>query len=312
MIPILQIILFWILWLSNIVEGTILPDMTNKTLLLSVAELASNAYHMPDIRNSTTWRNTTEMWYYEYSYGWEVDGLRGHVFRNVVENTIVFSVKGTSLNSKKDKESANMICSCNCCFGNCTGECDEQRLKQGLPNMYFMLLISAYEDAMERYPGYTFWFTGHSMGAVVAALAGVKTCNPVIGFSAPGEQMFADRIELNHDCPSEPFPPIYHVGYYKDPIYVGNCGWLCAVAGYRMDSRCHHGYECTYIDSTEEELLIMQRTETMEDYQRDLGSGLIYTHTINFLIDKVIAPQEEVPSCIAVTNCTEKCYGDSL
>lgn len=299
----------------------ILPDVTNKTLVLSLAELAANAYHDPKERDKAVWRNTTGLWTYCFSYGWQVDGLRGHVFSHREDDILTISVKGTSLNSAKDKESANMICSCNCCYSNCTDACNRERLLEGLPNMYLSLLVSVYTDLREEYPNHQIWFTGHSMGAVIASLAGVKTCHPSVGYGAPGEQLFANRIGLNHTCGNGALPPIYHIGYYRDPIFVGNCGWLCWVAGYRMDSICHHGYECMYKnsvdddDDADDDGIVILRLQTgsntdvfdNQNEYNDLGSGLIYTHTVNYLIDKVIIPNDKVPACYPVLNCIEKC-----
>jgi len=297
-------------------SATSLPDVTNKTVVLSLAELAANAYLYPDLRNTATWRNSTNVWKYLFSYGWEIDGLRGHVFEHVRDQIITLSVKGTSLNSAKDKESANMICSCNCCFSNCTRQCDRERLLEGLPNMYLSLLVIAYDDLRKTYPQHQFWFTGHSMGAVIAALAGMELCHPVVAFSSPGEQLFADRIGLAHACHTGN-PSIYHIGYYRDPIYVGNCGWLCYMAGYRMESKCHHGYECVYNDSIDEDASLTLQGAAIElqenwnvQSRRSLGSGMIYTHTIKFLIDKVITPSYDVPKCKRVEHCQETCAVD--
>ena len=305
------------------------PNVTDKNEILSLAELAANAYLVPDIRNTTKWRNSTDMYTYEYSYGWDVDGLRGHVFKKRIDPVVVISVKGTSLNSAKDKESANLICSCNCCFSECKNECDKNKLLESLPSMYLSLLIEAYTDAQTRYPPETkFWFTGHSMGSLISALAAVKTCNYAVGFSSPGEQLFANRIGLVHDCDDDGTPDdgndhkrtIFHFGYYKDPIFVGNCGWLCSVAGYRMDSLCHHGNECTYLDTEKNDGKVDGEENIVYGYENTdidvktygkLGSGWIHTHTINFLIDKIIKPQKTVPMCVPVNNCTETCKDKS-
>jgi lipase ATG15 len=290
------------------------PNVTDKAEILALAELASNAYVSAELRNTSSWRNSSDMYTYEFSYGWDVDGLRGHVFqRNKSPFNIVIGVKGTSLNSKKDKESANLICSCNCCFSNCTNECDRDRLLESLPNMYLTLLLEATDMVEKLYPGRQIWYTGHSMGSVIGSLAAMKTCRHFVGFSAPGEQLFASRIGLEHKCDEDYL--IHHVGYYKDPIFVGKCGWLCAIAGYRMDSQCHHGTECIYTDSAGDEGdddddgggdwdgggFVFP--EQMEDF----GSGLIYSHTIKFLIDKVITPSDSVPQCVPVNNCSEVC-----
>lgn len=268
-----------------------LPDVANKTEILALAELAGNAYIYPDQSNASVWRNTTGLYHYMDSYGWNVDGLRGHVFTHVSRSVLVISVKGTSLSSAEDKNSANLICSCNCCSTyECSGEktCNGERLSHALPTMYLSLLIDAYNDVLLDYPGRDVWFTGHSMGAVIASLAAMMTCNPGIGFAAPGEQLFANRIGLRHgNCPST----IYHFGYYNDPIFNGQCGWLCSMAGYHMDSQCHHGHECVYGPAEAD----------------GSGSGAIRSHGISFLIDNVIAPRETVPTCDTVVKCTETC-----
>lgn len=278
------------------------PDITNKTIILSLAELSSNAYQSPVLQNTTSWKNSTNIWTFRDSYGWNVDGLRGHIFKHRFLPIITIAVKGTSLNSQKDKESANLICSCNCCFGNCTNACDKEKLVESLPNMYLSLLLETFQETKKKYPGYSIWYTGHSMGSVIASMAAVSTCNPSVGFSAPGEQLFSDRIGLEHKCNDQHKLTVHHIGYYKDPIFTGKCGWMCWAVGYNMDSQCHHGTECFYKD--------IENSDDDDKYRNEmksLGSPLIYKHTINFLIDKLISKQETVPKCVPVENCSEKC-----
>jgi putative lipase involved disintegration of autophagic bodies len=293
--------------LNDHFASSLAPNMENKTEILGLAELAANAYLMPQL--NATWRNSTDLWMFLYSYGWRIDGVRGHVFKHREKPVIAISVKGTSLNSKKDKESANLICSCNCCFQNCTSSaCDKGELLASLPNMYLTLVIKALADVKERYPDFSIWFTGHSMGAVVAALAGVQSCNHAVGFASPGEQLFAERINLTHGCTEgEPLGKIHHVGYYKDPIFTGTCGWMCRAAGYRMDSKCHHGAECVYTEKRENPEDPKDPEDPGDHHPGELGSGLIWSHTINFLIDRVIVPNEHVPKCIPVLGCNETC-----
>ncbi len=310
----MQYVLFLsILTIVSSAFASVEPDITNKNEILALAELSANAYLYPNTRNASSWRNSTKMYNYEYSYGWDVDGLRGHVFKKVDAPVITIAVKGTSLNSQKDKESANLICSCNCCFSKCTNKCDRKRLMESLPNMYLSLLLIAVERVKERYRDHAIWFTGHSMGSVVAALAAVKTCNHAIGFSAPGEQLFANRINLTHNCGDNHKRTIHHFGYYKDPIFIGNCGWWCTAAGYRIDSKCHHGNECVYLDPPKIDKLVYENEQSYYSNKQlhELGSGMIYKHTINFLIDKIIIPNQDVPQCIPVTNCTETCKDDN-
>lgn len=70
------------------------PDVTDRQTLLSLAKMASNAYVTPD----------SDGWYplagfnNSIPFGWEPDsdGLRGHVFADDTNSTVVIAIKGTS------------------------------------------------------------------------------------------------------------------------------------------------------------------------------------------------------------------------
>ena len=288
--------LLMLFWQQFALPQNLTPDITDKTLILALAQLSSNAYF--DNSNQKNWYNNS-LFNYEYSYGWDVDGLKGHIFKMNTENIIVISVKGTSLSSSKDKESANLICSCNCCNSNCTNQCDKEKLQNSLPGMYASLLIKVYKQVSQLYPGYTVWFTGHSMGAVVASIVATQTCNSAVTFSSPGEQLFDDRINLVHRClqkKSNHKITIHHFGYYNDPIFTGTCT-LCRLVGYHMDSICHHGSKCTF----------QKPNDNFIEPEIDIfGSFILPSHRISFLIN-IIEKTNIMPECIPVTNCTEKC-----
>ncbi|KAJ3236445.1 putative lipase atg15 [Chytriomyces hyalinus] len=81
---------------------------------------------------------------------------------------------------------------------------------------------------------------------------------------------------------------IYHIGNWKDPIYMGEClssGSLCWIAGYALESKCHSGRECVY-----------------EGFGPD--KDMRY-HSIDKVIEVFIGAQDTVPECRVKTGCDE-------
>lgn len=274
-----------LLWSLLFLPCVVTYFTSNKTELLALAELASNAYHSPDEKDS--WRNTTGVYNYLNSFGYSKDGLRTHLFSHNFRDTLVISIKGTSLSSTNDKENDNNMFSCCCGFTCKERTCDRQRLVTTLPTLYVGLVLETYRIVKEIYPSKEILFTGHSLGASIASIAGMQTCRQVVAFSSPPEALFSERIGLEHNCQGEHTKNIFHFGYEHDPIFLGTCGFLCKVAGYNMDSKCHHGNKCVYSDLV------------------DLGSTLITRHTINYLID--IIKRSEPPTCTFIEDCQESC-----
>jgi lipase ATG15 len=70
------------------------PDVSDRQTLLTLAKMASNAYTTPE----------TDGWYplpgnnNSSPIGWEpdTDGLRGHIFADDTNTTVVIAIKGTS------------------------------------------------------------------------------------------------------------------------------------------------------------------------------------------------------------------------
>lgn len=273
------------LWTVLILPYALCSFTSNKTEVLALAELASNAYHSPQSKD--TWRNTTGVYNYLNSFGYKEDGLRAHLFSHNFKDTLVISIKGTSLSSSNDKDNDNIMFSCCCGFPCKNSTCDRQQLTTSLPTLYVGLVLETYRLVAEHYPGKEILFTGHSLGASIASIAGMQTCSKVVAFSSPPEALFTKRIGLKHNCQGEHTRNIFHFGYEYDPIFKGTCGLLCKVAGYNMDSKCHHGNECIYSDVSK------------------LGSTLITRHTINYLID--IIKNSEPPTCTFIHKCQESC-----
>ena len=143
-----------------------------------------------------------------------------------------------------------------------------------------------YRQLAKLYPSATIWFTGHSLGGAIAALAALETGNAAVTFEAPGDQLYARRLGIGAGAvaggpvgggrmggsksggggksgggksgagsgevsppPPSP-PPIWQFGSRSDPIFMGECkGALsaCYHAGYAMETKCHVGYTC-YLD----------------------------------------------------------------
>ena len=105
-------------------EDVFAPDVTDKETVISLALMSSNAYVA--IPHTGNWRNVSAPWNGSESqnFGWDGDGLRGHVFANEKDNIVVISIKGTSAQgipgsgvdetTVNDKINDNLLFSC-CC-----------------------------------------------------------------------------------------------------------------------------------------------------------------------------------------------------
>ena len=71
------------------------------------------------LRYTSGWENVHNGFNSSADFGWESDGLRGHVFADENNSTIIISVKGTSTavydgaeTTTNDKENDNLFFSC--------------------------------------------------------------------------------------------------------------------------------------------------------------------------------------------------------
>jgi lipase ATG15 len=77
-------------WTLDDVRG---PNVTDKQTVLSFAQMAASAYFTQPVRDD--WIDIG--FNYTEDFGWEDDGLRGHIFADTGNKTVVVSLKGTSL-----------------------------------------------------------------------------------------------------------------------------------------------------------------------------------------------------------------------
>lgn len=303
-------------WTVDEVAG---PDITDKDTVITLAQMAANAYvNKPDTGD---WKdvnggfNRTD----DYGFGWDADGLRGYIYMDETNSTIVIGLKGTSLavydgdgTTTNDKENDNLFFSCccgqqgasfyrqvcDCATGTYT--CNVSCLKKSLrsENRYYTAARHLYSNVTALYPNANIWMSGHSLGGSVSSMLGLTYGIPVVTFEAVPDALPASRLGLpappGHN-PSMPqkreFTGAYHFGHTADPIYLGTCNGAtasCSYAGYALESSCHTGMECVY------------------DVVADHGWGVhIWSHKIITVIEQIIKVYDTVPVCKFTPECVD-------
>lgn len=294
------------------------PNITDKQTVVSFARMASNAYVtnplVPGWKDVGMGFNNTE------PFGWEQDGLRGHVFTDAKNKTVVIAMKGTSVSwfdgsgsERRDKENDNLFFSCCCgqggshfwrqvcdCMSDETYTCNATCVVSALrkKNHYYNAGVHVYKNVTAMYPDAQIWLTGHSLGGSTGSLVALTYGVPAVTFEAPGEAMPASRLGL-------PTPPGYriggsdndvsqgtvHFGHTADPIYMGStksAASLVSIAGFAMESECHTGVECVY------------------DTVKDLGwSQGLTSHRISIVLRDVVEAYDTVPKCTPRPDCVD-------
>lgn len=69
------------------------PNVTDKETVLAFAKMASNAYVTDP--TGADWEDVNGGYNYTEDFGWETDGLRGHIFADTKNQTVVIGLKGT-------------------------------------------------------------------------------------------------------------------------------------------------------------------------------------------------------------------------
>jgi lipase ATG15 len=76
------------------VDRVLAPNISDKATVLALARMAIDAYYIND--TCAGWDDVGGPINRTDDFGWEGDGLRGHVFVDQENSTVVVSIKGTS------------------------------------------------------------------------------------------------------------------------------------------------------------------------------------------------------------------------
>ncbi|KAH0024168.1 alpha/beta-hydrolase, partial [Aureobasidium melanogenum] len=285
-------------WTLDEVSG---PDVTDKKTVLSFAHMAANAY--VSVPRKGDWIDIGDGFNYTEDFGWEDDGLRGHIFADTENKTVVIGLKGTSVwffdppeTTDNDRLNDNLFGSCCCGQGGqyawkrvcecqtsaytCNSTCLVSSLRK--KSSYYHAARALYHNVTALYPKADVWLTGHSLGGVVSSLLGATYGVPTLTFETFPDALAARRLGLptppGHqigESAKRHYTGTFHFGHTADPIYVGNC------------------YNCTY------------------DTVGDLGWGVsIGTHRISSVIKDVIESYDSVPVCTQDLN--KDCFLDAI
>jgi lipase ATG15 len=300
-------------WTLDEVKG---PNISDKDTVLNLAIMAADAYAA--IPGEGDWQDVSQGYNRSTGFGWEGDGLRGHIFADKNNETVIISLKGTSPavfdgdgTTTRDKLNDNLFFSCCCAQGgqyfwrqvcdcySSTYTCNATCLGRALQreNRYYRAAIDLYTNVTELYADSNVWLVGHSLGGAVTSLLGLTFGLPTVTFEAPGDDLAAKRLGLPRPPSSDPHRPrtkytgAYQIGNTADPVFMGTCNGAtatCTLGGYAMESQCHTGKRCVY--------------DTVSDYGWRVGIG---NHKIRNVIDSVIKVYPTVPVCEPDDECVD-------
>lgn len=173
----------------------------------------------------------------------------------------------------------------------CSKKCYEESLNLELNyfNIGKKIVDNIKTNIIKNFDNTNIIFTGHSLGGVLATMLGLYYNKPVVTFETPGELHYIKMSNMFKQ-PLDKVSNIYHFGHNADPIFIGDCGYTCSVAGYSVDTKCHIGYTCMY------------------DAKGKLGfSESILNHRMDYVINNVIGPKwnSDFPECKLITDCNE-------
>jgi len=301
------------MFVSEDIDG---PDVTDKETVIQLASMCEDAYH-PD-PSDPEWMDVGNKTNNSLPFGWEDSGIRGHVFSDEANTTVILSVKGTTVamfegngTSGHDKENDNLFGSCCCGQGgsylwrqvcDCqtgTYTCDDTCVKKELkrPNRYYEATLELYDEVLKLYPTANIIATGHSLGGVLASFIGLHQGIPSVSFEAYPQALAASRLGLptaGQLTPLRKNTGGFHFGHTGDPVYMGTCNGVssfCAIAGYAFETICHTGKRCAY------------------DVVKDWGwrQSTSY-HRLKYAIENVYAKYEEAAPCVDEDVECQDCY----
>ncbi|KAI5209085.1 alpha/beta-hydrolase [Aureobasidium subglaciale] len=195
--------------------------------------MAANAY--VTLPRKGDWVDVGGGFNYTEDFGWETDGLRGHIFADTENKTVIIGLKGTSLaffdgteTTDHDLLNDNLFGSCCCGQGGqyawkkvcdcqtstltCNSTCLVQSLRK--KSNYYHAARHLYHNVTALYPNADIWLTGHSLGGVVSALLGQTFGLPTLTYEAFPDALAAHRLGL-------PTPPGHHIGSQRVQHHTG-------------------------------------------------------------------------------------------
>ena len=282
------------------------PDIHDRETVINLAKMTSDAYVLAP--SDPGWQNISLGYNDSSGFGWEGNGLRGRIFANEGNHTVIIAFKGTSIDPRSswtvsDRLNDNLLFSC-CCGAQqpnpyfyspvcdcrttlyeCNSTCLTQELSQN--GTYYAAALNVMRKIYAMYPNSDIWSIGHSLGGAVASLIGLTYGLPIVTFEAPPERLAAQRLNLA----TSPQTFSYHFGNTADPVYMGACnGWSssCAIAGYDFESQCFTGKRCVY--------------DTINDQGWHLS---MLNHRINAVITDVLENYNSTPICDFDDDCVD-------
>ncbi|KAF3482001.1 uncharacterized protein GIQ15_04760 [Arthroderma uncinatum] len=301
-------------WTIDEVPG---PDVSDRLTILNLAKMTANAYIQKP--GSAEWMSLGHApWKHSNRFGWENDGLRGHIYADKGNDTIIIALKGTSAalfdgeeTTTNDKINDNLFFSCCCgqggqyfwrqvcdCYTStftCNITCVASSLRS--ENRYYRAALDLFANVTELYPTSNIWLAGHSLGGAVSSMLGRTYGLPAVTFEAVPEALPISRLGLPVPPGGDPFAPeteytgSFHFGHTADPVYMGSCNGatsICTLGGYAMESACFTGKRCVY------------------DTVQDLGWRVaIGTHRIVSVINDVLKKYDTVPTCKPDKACVD-------
>ncbi|KAF1941642.1 autophagy related lipase-like protein Atg15 [Clathrospora elynae] len=290
------------IWVAEDVPG---PDVEDKETVINFANMAEDAYKAGP--NDPEWMDIDDQYSSSIPFGWEDSGIRGHVFSDDANSTVILAIKGTTVamfegngTSGHDKENDNLFASCCCGQGgtylwrkvcDCqtgTYMCDDKCVRHEMekPNKYYAATVELYEEVHKLYPHANIITTGHSLGGVLASLIGLRHGIPAVTFEAYPQALAAKRLGLpaaGDVAPLRKNTGGFHFGHTADPVYMGTCNGassFCSIGGYAMETICHTGKRCAY------------------DVVKDWGwRQSTQTHSLRYAIDNVYKKYDKAATC---------------
>ncbi|CAG8549591.1 19159_t:CDS:2 [Gigaspora margarita] len=272
-------------------EHELLPDVSDRETVISLAKMTYNAY--TEITDGD-WYDLGENYGVNSSFGWEDDGVRGHVFSDEDNDLLIISIKGTSMgfgagptvpNDKFNVDPTwTTVCDCHIKGFDCNMDCVQESVDVR-ERYYTVTRVIA-----DSYPGAKVWLTGHSLGGALSALVGLTYGIPVVAYESPGERLPAKRLHL----PGPPALPyekmnIWHIGHSADPIFMGGISSSCYAGGYAMETKCHLGKSSMF--------------DVIGKYKWHLN---IQNHRIRVVIDSILDKWEWVyPEFLVESECED-------